>query len=102
MYSKKFQRNKEDFTCEKCGHRVEGDGYTNHCPKCLWSKHVDVFPGDREADCGGLMRPVFVEREGEEYVMTHKCIVCDYSKRNKVQKDDDFDEVVRIAKEGAL
>ena len=102
MPQRKFQRNKEDFTCEKCGHNVEGDGYTNHCPKCLWSKHVDVFPGDREADCGGLMKPDSVEREGEEYILSHVCKVCKYVKRNKVQKNDDFDEVVRIAKEGAF
>jgi len=99
---KKFQRNKENFACEKCGLDVEGDGYTNHCPKCLWSKHVDVFPGDRGADCGGLMKPDSVEREGEEYILSHACQSCGYVKRNKVQKNDDFDEVVRIAKESAL
>jgi len=31
METKKFQRNKEDFICEKCGLEVEGNGYTNHC-----------------------------------------------------------------------
>jgi len=31
METKKFQRNKEDFICEKCGLEVEGNGCTNHC-----------------------------------------------------------------------
>src|SRR3990167_4839651 len=55
---KKFQRKIEDFVCENCGCGVKGDGYTNHCPKCLWGKHVDVNPGDREEECGGMMKPI--------------------------------------------
>lgn len=38
---KNFTRVIEDFICENCGTEVKGNGYTNHCPKCLWSKHVD-------------------------------------------------------------
>ena len=41
-----FTRNIEDFTCEHCGATVKGNGYTNHCPMCLWSKHVDVDQGE--------------------------------------------------------
>ncbi len=88
-----FTRNIEDFTCERCGTRVEGNGYTNHCPKCLWSKHVDVDPGDRKVDCGGMMEPVSVEREGNEWILTHKCIVCGHTKRNKMSEADNFDAV---------
>ena len=54
----KFIKNIEDFTCEHCGAPVKGTGYTNHCPKCLWSKHEDVNPGDRASDCHGLMKPI--------------------------------------------
>ena len=61
---KKFQRTIEDFTCEQCNFAVKGNGYTNHCPKCLWSKHVDVNPGDRAATCGGLMEPIGAEVGG--------------------------------------
>lgn len=50
---KKFQRTTENFVCEKCGFIVEGNGYTNHCPNCIWSKHVDIHPGDRASLCGG-------------------------------------------------
>ncbi len=96
--SKKFQKNKEDFTCENCGEFVLGDGYTNHCPKCLWSKHVDVNPGDRGAKCQGMMKPVLIEKEGKEYMLTNSCQICGYEKRNKISKRDNFDEAVRIAK----
>ena len=65
MMTKKFQRTKEDFTCEKCGLVVKGSGYTNHCSRCLWSKHVDVNPGDRQTTCQGFMEPVGVELKGE-------------------------------------
>ena len=88
---KKFQRNKENFVCEKCGFEVEGNGYTNHCPNCLWSKHVDVNPGDRKANCGGMMEPVEAEFKAKEYSIWHKCLKCGLKKKNKVSKGDNLD-----------
>jgi hypothetical protein len=93
-----FQKKQEDFVCEKCNREVTGDGYTNHCPHCLWSKHVDIFPGDRLEDCNGLMEPVLIEKEKSNFVLTHKCVVCGGIKRNKVQEEDDFDKVVELSK----
>ena len=58
---KKFQKHTEDFTCEHCGAFLQGNGYTNHCSRCLWSKHVDNSPGDRANSCRGLMKPIAVE-----------------------------------------
>ncbi|HQY53570.1 MAG TPA: RNHCP domain-containing protein [Ignavibacteria bacterium] len=37
---RKFQKRTEDFTCGNCGCKVTGDGYTNHCPECLYRMHV--------------------------------------------------------------
>jgi len=49
----------EDFVCEVCGEKVIGNGVTDHCPKCLWGKHVDEeVPGDRASMCKGLMQPI--------------------------------------------
>jgi len=47
---KKFHMIDEDFTCENCNEEVKALGYTarDHCPYCLYSKHVDKNPGDRE------------------------------------------------------
>lgn len=98
MEIKKFQRNIENFTCEKCGAEVTGDGYTNHCPKCLWSKHVDVNPGDRRATCGGLMKPTSVDKDGPDYILKHACMTCGHTKPNKVSKEDDFDTIIAISK----
>jgi hypothetical protein len=95
---KKFQKRKEDFDCEKCKEHVEGSGYTNHCPKCLWSKHVDINPGDRASDCGSGMEPVSIEKEGDEYILSHKCISCGHIKRNKMSKDDNFEVATKINK----
>lgn len=91
-----FIKNKENFVCEKCGAEIIGDGFTNHCPKCLWSKHVDINPGDRKADCRGMMKPIKFEKEKDEYVFTHRCLICNYEKRNKISAADDFDKAISI------
>ncbi len=97
--SSTFIRTTEDFICEKCGARVAGNGYTNHCPQCLWSKHVDMFPGDRKGECGGMMEPIGVEIKNKEYTILHKCVKCGFEKKNKASKDDNFDMLVQISAE---
>ncbi|MAZ67715.1 hypothetical protein CL652_03025 [bacterium] len=97
--AKEFQRRVEDFDCEHCDAHVEGDGYTNHCPECLWSKHVDVNPGDRAATCGGLMKPIEVVQSGNDYILMHKCTKCDYVKKNKLARNDNMETVVELARE---
>lgn len=92
-----FIRNKEDFDCENCGFSVVGDGYTNHCPQCLWSKHVDIDPGDRLATCHGLMGPFQIEMDGGETYIAQKCIKCQHIRRNKVSKNDSYDRIVSIS-----
>jgi hypothetical protein len=96
-----FTRTTENFTCEKCGLFVEGNGYTNHCPQCLWSKHVDVSPGDRANACGGMMEPIRVEKNGKEYTIIHKCIKCGFEKPNKAVREDDFQMLVQVSSENA-
>jgi len=95
---KLFQKNVEDFTCEKCGENVIGNGYTNHCHKCLWSKHVDINPGDRASLCRGMMKPISVVIERGEYLLTHRCEKCGFLRRKKMEKEDNFDEIIKLAK----
>jgi len=97
MLSPKFQRRVEGFTCEFCGKQVEGSGYTNHCPRCLWSKHVDVNPGDRQEACGGGMEPVAVEGASPDYTLIHRCEKCGAKRRNKLQAGDNMETVMQIA-----
>jgi hypothetical protein len=95
--SEKFKKKKENFVCEHCGFEVVGDGYTNHCPMCLWSKHVDVFPGDRAESCEGLMEPIGLELKNGKEVIVHKCVKCKAVRKCKVSKDDSRDEILKIA-----
>ena len=97
MQIKKFQRNIEDFTCEHCGAEVKGNGYTNHCPRCLWSKHVDINPGDRLSKCGGLMEPIEIQMKNGGYLILHQCQKCGFEKRNKTIKEDSLDEIIKIS-----
>jgi len=99
--SSQFKRHIEDFVCQKCGFAVEGNGYTNHCPQCLWSQHVDVNPGDRAAQCGGMMEPIRIEVKNREYTIIHKCQKCGLERPNKAVKDDNFDMLVQIAAENS-
>lgn len=96
--SGRFTRVIEDFKCERCGQVVSGNGYTNHCTACLWSKHVDVNPGDRASDCQGLMRPVSVQQMKGAWILTHKCIKCGHVKPNKMARDDDFEAALSVVR----
>jgi len=95
---KKFQRKKEDFVCQNCGTKVSGNGYTNHCPSCLYSKHVDINPGDRLSSCGGLMIPASFEIKRGEYVIIHRCLKCNFEKKNKLSEGDNLDVLLRLSK----
>jgi len=94
--SKKFTRKVEDFICEHCKAEVKGNGYTNHCPKCLWSKHVDMNPGDRAEQCGGLMKPIKVVKEGKDYIVEQVCEKCKIHRRKRLVKEDDFGVAAEI------
>lgn len=96
--SKKFQRNIEDFTCDHCGTVVTGNGYTNHCPNCLYSKHVDIHPGDRANNCGGMLVPVGLEQKGDNWNVLHQCKKCGEKRRCKTVVDD-MAGILKLAKE---
>ncbi|MHB1594985.1 MAG: RNHCP domain-containing protein [Streptosporangiaceae bacterium] len=94
----------QEFTCANCGitvRPVTNGGYRNHCPRCLWSMHVDVAPGDRAADCGGPMRPEHLEhRPGKGLVIVHRCVRCGHRRANRIARDtvqaDDIDAIAEL------
>lgn len=94
MVSKKFQRHVENFSCEHCGTAVTGNGYTNHCPECFYSKHVDVNPGDRLAQCGGLMVPIAVEFQHSQWRVVQQCVKCAKVWRNQVRSQDNISQLI--------
>ena len=57
---KKFNMIDESFVCENCGKEIKPLEYSarDHCNYCLYSKHVDIFPGDRANNCKGLLKPI--------------------------------------------
>ena len=96
--SKKFTRKIENFVCDKCGTKNIGNGFTNHCLNCLWSKHVDINPGDRAEECGGMMEPIKIDIEKGKYFINHKCVKCGMLRRKRIEKNDNFDAVIEIVK----
>lgn len=97
MENKRFTKNDSGFICSNCGKMVEPLVYTsrNHCPFCLYSLHLDINPGDRESDCGGLMEPIAAQPDAKNgFIIIHRCKKCGAIRRNKaayrakVQPDD--------------
>ncbi len=95
--TKTFTKVTENFECKKCGQEVQGSGYTNHCPNCLYSLHVDNYPGDRASTCCGLMKPSVEKVSGSNYTLKHTCIKCGHSKVNKSAKDDNVQEIIKLS-----
>lgn len=93
---------KDSFTCKVCGRLVvsagAGSDHRNHCPNCLSSLHLDIEPGDREANCGGIMEPVGVwVRKNGEWAIIHRCRICGHLSSNRVAADDNLMKLMSIA-----
>lgn len=96
-------RERQPFRCVHCRLDIPADApgtaYRNHCPTCLWSKHLDDdVPGDRDSDCHAGMEPIAitVRRDGE-WVLIHRCTGCDQLKQNRIAGDDNPLMLVRLA-----
>lgn len=98
-----FVKNDNSFICLNCGSQVEKLGYTSrdHCNKCLYSVHVDVFPGDRLNECKGLLKPINVVTIKNKTQIEYVCTKCGKSVRNIVASDDNEQEILKIVKEYA-
>ena len=99
---KRFTKRIEDFTCAHCGAHVVGNGYTNHCPHCLYSRHVDNAPGDRAATCGGIMAPITIEKSGNDFIITHKCEKCGKTIRQHTAENDDIDTIIALSADNSF
>lgn len=107
QHSKRFtvQGTNNAFECEHCGatvHPLTNGSVRNHCPFCLHSKHVDVFPGDRASDCLGPMEPVRVEQHSKKgWMIVHRCLTCGFEGRNKAALDDaqpdSWDRIIELS-----
>ena len=96
----RFTKIDEEFICHHCGKKVEKLGYTcrNHCPECLYSKHVDINPGDRAEECQGILKPVGIEIDSKKgYVIIFKCEKCSAIRKNKAADDDNMELIIELS-----
>lgn len=96
---KNFTMRDEEFICENCGKKVTPLGYTarDHCPFCLYSKHVDIMPGDRKNTCLGLLQPIGIEKFRDTYKIVYRCLKCGELHKNIMAKDDDMEVIISIS-----
>ncbi|PIQ67082.1 MAG: hypothetical protein CO184_01545 [Candidatus Zambryskibacteria bacterium CG_4_9_14_3_um_filter_40_16] len=92
-----FIKKKEDFKCDNCQTVNVGNGYTDHCKTCLWSKHVDIDPGDREEKCLGMMKPMECRMVNGEYRVRNKCLSCRFERWAPVLPNDDMDTTLSLS-----
>ena len=96
---KKFTMIDEEFECENCGRNVDILEYSarDHCPYCLYSKHVDIMPGDRLNTCKGLLKPIGIEKHKNTYKIVYKCLKCGQFHKNIMANDDNYDLIVKLS-----
>lgn len=99
-------RKNDNFQCVHCHLFVSSDPMIagvqnrNHCPYCLWSRHVDLSEaGDRLAVCRGMMKPIglTLKRTRKKYglaqygelMLIHQCEECGHLSVNRIAADDD-------------
>ncbi len=104
---------KRGFICINCKKWVPVSKHTgtvnrNHCPHCLWSKHVDTtIAGDRMSGCNNGMKPIAltlkksrINKWGEDVVgeimLIHKCIRCGKISINRILAEDDQKEIMNL------
>ena len=97
---KRFNMIDENFVCENCEKEVKQLGYTarDHCPHCLYSKHVDIMPGDRSNSCQGLLEPIKIEKFKNTYKIIYKCEKCNELHKNIMATDDNMNLIIELSK----
>lgn len=112
----KLGEKKGAFKCCHCGQWVPfskfiGTEHRNHCPFCLWSKHMDLEkPGDRKSECQARMKPIGltfkhegVDKYGKvrqgELMLIHECTGCGKISINRIAGDDKPEAILKVFKE---
>ena len=80
----------ETFDCIFCGKEIPLpiSGIRDHCPHCLRSRHVDIVPGDRAANCRGRMDPIQFELIGGVVWIEYQCSDCPHTYRVRAHDED--------------
>lgn len=98
---KRFNMKDESFVCENCKCLVKKLEYSvrDHCPNCLYSKHVDINPGDRLNTCLGLLKPIGIEKYRDTYKIIYKCLKCKEIHKNIMAIDDNMDLIIELSRQ---
>lgn len=107
------------FDCSHCSEWAPindqiGTHNRNHCPHCLWSKHLDKEKlGDRKSDCLSGMEPIALtfkkegsdryEEEGRrigELMLVHECVADGKLRVNRIAGDDNTDQLLYVFQRG--
>ena len=102
MSTKRAARREDGFSCVRCRAPVPaaawGTKNRNHCPRCLWSRHVDDEIGDRRSACAQAMEPIAVAaRPDGEWAIVHRCTGCGHLRANRIAGDDDERALLALA-----
>lgn len=95
---KRFQKNNQSFICVHCGAEVppHPKSSRDHCNKCLYALHVDIFPGDRANPCKGLLKPIGLKIANRKEKILYKCETCAEEVNCIVAPDDEREVVIRL------
>ncbi len=102
-----YKNENNAFVCGNCGRGVlaaqSGTLNRNHCPECLWSRHVDLRTGDRMSVCRGMMEPIGIwVKKDEEWSLIHRCVKCGFIRANRIAGDDNNEELMSLASKPAV
>ena len=103
MEGKRFVKNDNGFVCLHCGEMVlpMGKSSRDHCPKCLYSLHVDILPGDRANPCRGKLKPVQCLPDAKKgFILVYRCEKCGQTVRCRAaldcQQPDDQAKLIKL------
>ena len=112
--SKQAGRSQTDggFLCKLCNVYVSSTTFLsgvqnrNHCPYCLWSRHLDLYTtGDRLSACKSPMKPIGLTTKATnkkygsdrgELMLIHLCTDCESLSINRIAADDDPETIYDI------
>lgn len=112
--SSRLKKHKQEvaFRCIHCQAHVythpvvAGVQNRNHCPYCLYSRHIDhTLAGDRLSACKSLMQPIGLTvkpihdkyaKSGGELMLIHRCSECGKLSINRIAADDLVERLMEI------
>lgn len=116
---KRAFRSDDGFACKYCQAYVHnlpalsGVQNRNHCPYCLWSRHLDLFrAGDRLSACKANMQPIgltvkpghnkYGSNQPGELLLVHRCNECGMISINRIAADDMEDELLQVLMDSSM